>query len=60
MILAGRDGLIAVLAAHRPLGNGRVERQVLIVREHVLAGRRFSSLDELDGAFLDWLPIRRA
>jgi hypothetical protein len=37
-----------------------VERQVLIVREHVLAGRSFTSLEELDGAFGEWLPIRRA
>lgn len=39
---------------------GRVERQVAIVRDHVLAGRSFDSLDELDAAFADWLPIRRA
>src|SRR4051812_47849213 len=51
---------IDVLAARRPTGKGRVERQVLIVREHVLAGRQFGSLDELDRAFGDWLPIRRA
>lgn len=50
---------IDVLAARRPTGKGRVERQVLIVREHVLAGRQFSSLDELDAAFAEWLPIRR-
>ncbi len=51
---------IDVLAARRPTGKGRVERQVLIVREHVLAGRAFASLDDLDAAFGDWLPIRRA
>jgi hypothetical protein len=51
---------IDVLAARRPQGKGRVERQVLIVREHVLAGRAFTSLQELDGAFAEWLPIRRA
>ena len=50
---------IDVLAARRPTGKGRVERQVLIVREHVLAGRAFTGLDELDAAFADWLPIRR-
>ena len=33
---------------------------MLIVREHVLAGRSFTSLEELDGAFGEWLPIRRA
>ena len=51
---------IDVLAARRPQGKGRVERQVLIVREHVLAGRRFTGLDDLDAAFTEWLPIRRA
>lgn len=52
--------VIDPLAAHRPTGKGRVERQVGIGREHVLAGRRFESLAELDAAFLDWVPIRRA
>jgi Integrase core domain len=52
--------VIDVLAAHRPTGKGRVERQVAIVRDHVLAGRRFASLAELDGAFNQWVPIRRA
>ena len=51
---------IDVLAAYRPTGKGRVERQVLINREHVLAGRVFDSIAELDGAFGAWLPIRRA
>ena len=51
---------IDVLAAYRPTGKGRVERQVSIVRDHVLAGRRFDSIAELDGAFAAWLPIRRA
>ncbi|MFG3656828.1 IS21 family transposase [Streptomyces sp. NPDC047706] len=51
---------IDVLAAYRPTGKGRVERQVLIVRDHVLAGRSFSSLDDLDGAFMAWVPGRRA
>jgi hypothetical protein len=32
------------LAAYRPTGKGRVERQVLIVRDHVLAGRSFGSV----------------
>jgi transposase len=48
------------LAAYRPTGKGRVERQVLIVREHVLAGRSFETIGELDAAFATWLPIRRA
>ena len=50
---------IDVLAAYRPTGKGRVERQVLIAREHVLAGREFTSLVELDEAFSRWVPIRR-
>lgn len=52
--------VIDVLAAHRPTGKGRVERQVLIVREHVIAGRVFDSIAGLDGAFAAWLPIRSA
>jgi transposase len=52
--------VIDVLAAYRPTGKGRVERQVLIVRDHVIAGRSFDSIAELDGAFAAWLPIRRA
>jgi transposase len=50
---------IDVLAAYRPTGKGRVERQVAIVREHVVAGRTFTGIADLDAAFLDWLPIRR-
>ncbi|WP_442481156.1 DDE-type integrase/transposase/recombinase [Streptomyces sanglieri] len=42
---------IDVLAAYRPTGKGRVERQVLIVRDHVLSGRAFSSIEEMDAAF---------
>jgi hypothetical protein len=53
------DFTIDVLAAYRPTGKGRVERQVAIVRDHVLAGRSFSSLAELDRAFAAWVPIRR-
>jgi len=40
-------------------GKGRVERQVDIVRAHVLAGRSFDCLGEMDAAFAEWLPIRR-
>lgn len=50
---------IDVLAAYRPTGKGKVERQVDIVRDHVLAGRRFTSLPELQTAFGDWVAIRR-
>lgn len=51
---------IDVLAAYRPTGKGRVERQVNIVRDHVISGRSFDSVADLDGAFAAWLPIRRA
>lgn len=58
---AGHYGFaIDVLAAYRPTGKGRVERQVNIVRDHVVAGRVFDSIAELDAAFAGWLPIRRA
>ena len=50
--------IIDVLAAYRPTGKGRVERQVAIVRDHVLAGRSFDSLAELDAGFAEWVPIR--
>jgi transposase len=50
---------IDVLAAYRPTGKGRVERQVAIIRDHVLAGRTFASLAELEAAFTRWVPIRR-
>ena len=46
--------------AYRPTGKGRVERQVDIGRAHVLAGRSFDRLAEMDAAFAAWLPIRRA
>jgi transposase len=52
--------VVDVLAAYRPTGKGRVERQVNINRDHVIAGRSFDSIAELDGAFEAWLPIRRA
>ncbi|WP_121259015.1 IS21 family transposase, partial [Nocardioides ferulae] len=51
---------IDVLAAYRPTGKGRVERQVLINRDHVIAGRVFDSIADMDAAFMAWLPIRRA
>lgn len=50
---------VDVLAAHRPTGKGRVERQVDIVREHVVAGRSFDSINELDHAFVGWSALRR-
>jgi len=51
---------IWLAAPGRPQTKGRVERQVELVRSHVLCGRAFASLAELDAAFAAWLPIRRA
>ena len=51
---------IHVAAPYRPQAKGRVERQVGIVREHVVMGREFDSLTDMDRAFMDWLPTRRA
>jgi len=51
---------IHVAAAYRPQTKGRVERQVSIVREHVLRGRDFEGVEAMDSAFMDWLPLRRA
>ncbi|WP_436841534.1 Mu transposase domain-containing protein [Streptomyces parvulus] len=50
---------IDVLAAYGPTGKGRVKRRVLIVRDHVLSGRSFSSVEEMDAAFTTWAPQRR-
>jgi transposase len=54
------DFTIWLAAPYRAQTKGRVERQVEIVRSHVLEGRSFASLGELDAAFATWLPIRRA
>ena len=54
------DFAIWLAAPYRAQTKGRVERQVEIVRSHVLAGRSFAALGELDAAFAAWLPIRRA
>jgi transposase len=51
---------IRLAAAGRPQAKGRVERQVEIVRTHVLDGREFDSLAAMDASFLAWLPVRRA
>lgn len=50
---------ICVCAPYRPQAKGRVERQVKIVRDNVLAGRVFYHPTEMDDAFLEWLPTRR-
>jgi transposase len=61
LAFAGHYGFAIWLAApYRAQTKGRVERQVEIVRSHVLAGREFASLGELDAAFAAWLPQRRA
>jgi transposase len=54
------DFAIWLAAPYRAQTQGRVERQVGTVRSHVLAGRSFASLGELDAAFAAWLPTRRA
>jgi transposase len=51
---------IWLAAPGRPQTKGRVERQVEIVRSHVLDGRSFASLAEMDAAFAAWLPARRS
>ncbi|WP_258528145.1 IS21 family transposase [Streptomyces sp. NBRC 110611] len=51
---------VDVLAAYWPQGKGRVERQVGIVRDHALAGRAFSSIEEMNAAFAARVPLRRA
>jgi hypothetical protein len=58
---AGHYGFAIVVAPpRRPQFKGRVERQVRIVRDGVLAGRSFTSPADMDAAFADWLPDRRA
>jgi hypothetical protein len=54
------DFAIWLAAPYRAQTKGRVERQVEIVRSHVLDGRSFASLAELDAAFAAWLPHRRS
>ena len=54
------DFAIWLAAPYRAQTKGRAERQVEIVRSHVLDGRSFASLGEMDAAFATWLPIRRA
>jgi transposase len=61
LAFAGHYGFAIWLAApYRAQTKGRVERQVELVRSHVLCGRVFASLHEMDAAFLAWLPHRRA
>jgi hypothetical protein len=59
--LAAHYGFAIIVAPlRRPQFKGRVERQVKIVRDAVVAGRDFASLGEMDDAFMVWLPGRRA
>jgi uncharacterized membrane protein len=51
---------IRLCAPYRPQSKGRVERMVGVTRSHVLAGRTFTSIDEMNSAWDDWLPTRRA
>ena len=51
---------IRLCAPYRPQSKGRVERVVEITRTHVLAGREFSSVAEMQAAWDAWLPVRRA
>lgn len=51
---------IKLCAPGRAPTKGRVERQVAITRQHVLAGRSFPSLEAMNQAWADWLPGRRA
>jgi transposase len=44
----------------RPQTKGRVERVVQLTRSHVLAGRVFHSLEDMQQAWSEWLPLRRA
>ncbi len=53
------DFAIWLAAPYRPQTKGRVERQVDIVRSHVLAGRTLGSVEEMDAAFAAWLLILR-
>ncbi|MFE2124541.1 hypothetical protein ACFW9U_28310 [Rhodococcus aetherivorans] len=50
---------IDVLSVYCPTGKGRIERQVTIVRDHVLAGRTFTDLADVDQTLTEWVPIRR-
>jgi transposase len=44
----------------RPQTKGRVENSVKVAREHVLSGRTFSSIEEMQRAWDEWLPRRRS
>lgn len=54
------DFAIQLCWPYRPETKGKVERVVGHTREKVLAGRTFHSTDEMDTAWVTWLPTRRA
>ncbi|MQB02263.1 MAG: IS21 family transposase, partial [Actinobacteria bacterium] len=54
------DFTIRLCWPNRPETKGKVERVVGSTREKVCAGRTFASTDEMDSAWLQWLPGRRA
>jgi len=51
---------IRVCWPERPQTKGRVERVVPLTREKVLGGRTFDSPEEMQAAWEEWLPVRRA
>lgn len=51
---------IRVCWPERPQSKGRVESMVKTTRVHVTAGRTFPSVQDMQRAWEDWLPIRRA
>jgi transposase len=52
--------VIRLCAPRRPQSKGRVERMVDITRRHVLAGRTFTSLAQMQAAWEAWLSTWRA
>jgi transposase len=50
---------VRLCAPYRPQSKGRVERMVEVTRSHVLAGRTFGSVAEMQAAWQAWLPTRR-
>ena len=51
---------ITVATPRRHQSKGRALHQVVIVREHALVGRSFTTGVEMDRAFMDWVPVCRA
>lgn len=51
---------IRVCWPERPQSKGRVESSVKTTRAKVLAGRTFTGISEMQAAWYEWLPYRRA